>query len=261
MKVHLRKRQLKPKGNSQKPRHSLYLDIYHRKGRRKREFLGITLESHDSKELRTEKLKLAEKIRAKRLMELVSERHGFSSKDKQRQDFLTYFAKQTNKRQGNTVTAWSNTLIHLRAYSDDRVLFTDIDRDWLDGFVDYLKEKLSLQSVSTYFSKVSCALNEAVKDKIIPYNPAKIVDPIRVPQSQREYLTIEEIKQIAQTPFQYDEIKKAFLFSCFTVLRYGDIATLKWSQIKETNFNGNGTSFAIHKRQGKTGVVNHIQLN
>ena len=130
---------------------------------------------------------------------------------------------------------WVNTLNHLKAYSNERVLFTDIDRDWLDGFVDYLKERISLQSVSTYFSKVSCSLNEAVKDNILPYNPAKLVDPIRVPQSQREYLTIEEIKQIAQTPFHFEAIKKAFLFSCFTGLRFGDIFTLKWSQIKETN--------------------------
>ena len=114
MQVHLRKRLLKPKGNSNKPRYSLYLDIYFRKGRRKREFLGITLEPQDSKQLRAEKLKLAEKIRAKRLMELVSERHGFPSKEKQRQEFLAYFEKQTNKRKGNTKTAWINTLNHLR---------------------------------------------------------------------------------------------------------------------------------------------------
>ena len=57
------------KGTS-KPRHSLYLDIYYRKGKRKREFLGICLEPHDDKTYWNEKLRLAENIKAKRMMEL-----------------------------------------------------------------------------------------------------------------------------------------------------------------------------------------------
>lgn len=57
------------KGTS-KPRYSLYMDIYYRKGKRKREFLGIYLEPNEDKSYRNEKLKLAENIKAKRMMEL-----------------------------------------------------------------------------------------------------------------------------------------------------------------------------------------------
>ncbi len=68
MKVHLRKRQMRLKKGTSKPRYSLYLDIYYRKGKRKREFLGIYLEPHDDKTFRNEKLKLAENIKAKRMI-------------------------------------------------------------------------------------------------------------------------------------------------------------------------------------------------
>ena len=90
MKVHLRKRKMRLKGNT-KPRYSLYLDIYYRKGKRKREFLGIYLEPHDDKTYRNEKLKLAENIKAKRMIELANEEHGFPTKEKMNQSFIAYF--------------------------------------------------------------------------------------------------------------------------------------------------------------------------
>ena len=260
MKVHLRKRQIRSKGNT-KPRYSLYLDIYYRKGKRKREFLGIYLEPQDDKTYRNEKLKLAENIKAKRMMELANEAHGFPTKEKLNQNFIAYFEKQMNKREGNSRTAWNNTLTHLKRWCGENVPFTDVDREWLEEFIDYLHSKVSPSSVSTYFAKVKCTLSESVKDKILIQNPSFFVDPIRVPESNREYLTIEEIQRINDVDFHYDVVKRAFLFSCFSGLRYGDISTLKWRQIQETNFNGNGKSFAIHKRQAKTGNINHIPLN
>jgi integrase len=248
------------KGTS-KPRYSLYLDIYYRKGKRKREFLGIYLEPHDDKTYRNEKLKLAENIKAKRMMELANEQHGFPTKEKMNQNFIAYFEKQMNKREGNSKTAWKNTYTHLQSFCNGTALFTEIDREWLEEFIDHLHTKVSPSSTSTYFAKVKCVLSESVKAKILIQNPSLFVDPIRVPESSREYLTIEEIQRINDVDFHYDVIKRAFLFSCFTGLRYGDIASLRWNQIQETNFNGNGKSFAIHKRQAKTGNINHIPLN
>ena len=110
-----------------------------------------------------------------------------------------------------------------------------MDREWLEEFIDYLYTKVSPSSVSTYFAKVKCALSESVKDQILIQNPSFFVDPIRVPQSNREYLTLEEIQRINDVNFYDDVIKRTFLFSCFTGLRFGDIHNLKWSMINETN--------------------------
>jgi|GEM_PF-2040986 len=87
MKVHLRKRKITSKGST-KPRYSLYLDIYYRRGKRKREFPGIYLEPNDHKTNRQKKITLAENIKTKRLIELANDEYGFPTKDKLYQNFI-----------------------------------------------------------------------------------------------------------------------------------------------------------------------------
>lgn len=178
MKVHLRKRKMRLKKGTSKPRYSLYLDIYYRKGKRKREFLGIYLEPSDDKTYRSEKIKLAENIKAKRMMELANEAHGFPTKEKLNQNFIAYFEKQLYKREGNSRTAWLNTFTHLKSFCNGTALFKEVDREWLEEFVDYLHSKVSPSSVSTYFAKVKCALRESVKDGILIQNPSQFVDDL-----------------------------------------------------------------------------------
>jgi integrase len=260
MKVHLRKRELTNKGSG-KPRHSLYLDIYYYKFKRIREFLGIYLDPNEDKTYKNEKLQLAENLKAKRQLELLNEEYGFPSKEKQKQNFVEYFEYQMNRRAGHTKVPWSNAYKYLHQFTKGSVLFYNIDKAWLEGFRTLLLNSLSPSSASLYYSKVKCALRESVKYRILVSNPADQVDPIKVPKKEKEFLTVDEIPKIANTPCRNDEVKNTFLFSCFTGLRYGDIMALKWSQIKKVNYDGNGTTYAVQLRQSKTGIINTIPLN
>ncbi len=49
---------------------------------------------------------------------------------------------------------------------------------------------------------------------------------------QMDYLTIDEVKILMQTPLKQTQIKQAFLFACFTGLRISDVRNLQWSNIK-----------------------------
>ena len=260
MKVHLRKRELKKQGSG-KPRHSLYLDIYYSRFKRIREFLGIYLDPKEDKTYKNEKLQLAENLKAKRQLELLNEEYGFPSKEKQKQNFVEYFQYQMNRRTGYTKIPWSNAYNYLHQYTKGSVIFSNIDKTWLEGFRTLLLNSLSPSSASLYYSKVKCVLRESVKDRILISNPADQVDPIKIPQKEKEFLTVDEIQRIANTPCWNNEVKKAFLFSCFTGLRYGDILVLKWSQIKEVNYDRNGTTYVVQLRQLKTGIINTIPLN
>lgn len=67
------------------------------------------------------------------------------------------------------------------------------------------------------------------------------------------FLVEEEIKILAQTecPLK-DHVKKAFLFSCNTGLRYSDIESLKWENIKNNT---------VQINQKKTKGLLYIPMN
>jgi integrase/recombinase XerD len=45
-------------------------------------------------------------------------------------------------------------------------------------------------------------------------------------------LTFSDIQSLANTPCRNEEIKRAFMFACYTGLRYGDLKRVSWSNIQ-----------------------------
>lgn len=87
---------------------------------------------------------------------------------------------------------------------------------------------------ANYFRCFMGALNAAVRAEIIlsnPFDKIASVEKIKVPEGSREYLTIDEIKKLIATKCKREDIKNAFLFSCFCGLRISDICAITWGQI------------------------------
>ena len=274
MRVHLRKREQK-RGK----RISLYLEYY--KGTQKsdegkalviREYesLGIFLHIKPSTPLQKQEnkqnLELAKNIKSKRELEIKNNEFGFLTNTKSNSDFLQYFNKLTEDRLSSigNYGNWDSTLKHLTQYTKGRVLFKEIDENFCEGFKDYLTNKvkknngdsLSSSSVSSYFNKFRASLKQAVKDKIILYNSSVDVKIPKVKEKEREYLTIEEVRQIEKAECRYEVLKRAFLFSCLTGLRWSDINKLKW---KEVHIDSEGNR--IHYYQKKTENLEYLDIN
>ena len=85
------------------------------------------------------------------------------------------------------------------------------------------------------FARIMVALNKAERDGIIVKNPGKDIDRKLKPhaeQKSRCYLTLDEIQKIINTEYKPDnDIKPAFLFCCFSGLRYSDVQKLTWEEI------------------------------
>ena len=75
---------------------------------------------------------------------------------------------------------------------------------------------------------------QVLATKLIESNPwykLEMTEKIKVPESKRDFLTIEEIKKMIATPFFNEHVRQAYLFSCFCGLRISDIRKLRWRDI------------------------------
>ncbi len=245
-------------------RKSLYLDFYPavanpENGKKtRREFLGLYIFENARSPLDRQHNKstksLAESIRARRQIELQNGTYGFNTQAKKGIDFLAYFKKLADKRyksDGNYGN-WLSAYKHLQTYRPQGVTIGDLDRQFLEGFRDFLSgnNKLKQNSVVSYYSKLTAACKQAVKDGILGENPAKYVDAPKAAETKREFLTLDEIKLLIDTECEMPLYKDAFLFSAFTGLRFSDIKALKWADFEGNEAEGYFIRFTQKKTKG-----------
>jgi integrase len=256
MKVTLRQR-------NQGKKTSLYLDFYH-KGKRKTEYLNLYLEpkprNKEEKALNEKTKQLAESIRAKRQIEIQNGTFGFRDTEKQNGSFIEYVRLLTEKRKDSTGNYgnWGSMLKHLEKFAPYTLTFAQVDKKFVSDFRDYLdkgtKTKsnvgLSQNSKFSYFNKFRAALKQAVKDGIIPVNPAEGVDPFKQGETEREFLTLDELQACVKAECEIPQLKTAFIFSCLTGLRWSDIQKLIWSEVQHSNENGHYIRFRQKKTKG-----------
>lgn len=266
MNIHLRQRK-----HSKQGKISLYLEIYKGttkmpdgtvKGLRDYEYLNLYLidkaRTPEDKQKNKDNLKLAESIKAKRELEIKNGQYGFTSDFKNDTNFIDYFKAQAEKRlnSAGNYGNWDSAIKHLTKFAGTQITFKEIDKNFCERFKDYLNneakkssdENLSSASISSYYSKFRACLNKAVDEDIISKNPARQVETPRIVENKREYLTLDELKKVAKTECRYDVLKRAFLFSCLTGLRWSDVQKLQWSEVQKNN---EGWRIVFHQQKTK----------
>ncbi|WKN29745.1 site-specific integrase [Porifericola rhodea] len=173
-------------------------------------------------------------------------------------NFLTYVRTLAEKKRSSdgNYGNWKSMLKFLEEFAPSHLTFAQVDSHFVEDFKSYLdkdaKKKnnkgLSQNSKYSYFSKFKAALKQAEKDEIINRNPAKNVKGFEQEESEREFLTLEELEAIVETECEIPILKSAFLFSCLTGIRWADIEKLKWSEVQYSQELG----YFIRFRQKKT---------
>lgn len=227
---------------------SVYLDIY-RDGKRQYEFLKLYLIPETSAAAKTQNkatMAAVNTIKSQRIIELTNSVAGLKNTSQRSKMLLldwmqAYKESQEKKGVRGSGKLIGNTINVLRAFNE-KATMRDVNRDFCLAFIDFLRnthvgangKRLSQFTCVSYFSCFRGALNAAVREDIIGENPINRLNPdekIKMPESKREYLTIDEVKTLIGTPCRREDIKSAFLFSCYCGLRISDVLALKWKNV------------------------------
>ena len=104
-------------------------------------------------------------------------------------------------------------------------------------------------------------MRDAYKNKMLSENPAENIKSIKLQDTQREFLTLEELQKLAEMPFEYDDLRRASLFSALTGLRYSDIAKLIRKEIQQSDASGKSVCFDIMKALFGAENITSFSLN
>ncbi|MEG1401269.1 site-specific integrase [Bacteroides sp.] len=261
---------------------SLYLDFY-KDGKREYEFLKLYVvqeRSKEDKDKNVQTLKLANAIKAKKIVELQNNEHGFKTNSvKSKANFITYIDSfveglpKDTKGYNGYICTMQGLKYHLTKYKGENFTFKDVDRKFLLGFSEYLKTaKVSTRAVKeggrtlaqctqwNYFNKFSLLLSKAKREGVIANNPISELETGDRPQRaepRRTYLILDEVKKLASTNFRRDDIKRAFLFSCLCGLRISDVRSLKWCNIQQDSKE----NVRLELIQQKTGGLLYLPIS
>lgn len=269
-------------------RQTLYLDFYpgivHPETGKttRREFLNLYInnETELGKDGKARKIKLspvdklhnketrdlAEQIRQKRdsvinKPEIYSgyEKEQLQIKVKGQKDFLAYFKSLTDKREESNHKNWISAYQYLKSFANGELKFVDLDESFCNRFKDHLltvkslqrlENKLSRNTAVSYFDKFKAALRASYKEGYMQADLNVKIDPIKKEETQRNFLTLEELNRLAKTPCANPLIKQAALFSALTGLRFSDIQKMTWKEIEFIEGNGYFIKFIQQKTKG-----------
>lgn len=243
MSVKLRSKKLKDGGKS------YYLDIYVN-GTRSYEFLGIKTATKvrknkkgedippDTPQSRKEKETLAQTIANQRALELMADNTAYTPKHVKEVNFFDYadaYIKAYTKKDVKMLKSTRNKFEAF--YGSSNLKAVDITPGLMARYKDYLinDPALSGETPSNYWTRFKKILRAAKLKGLIksmPTDEIRFSNPNKGDTLKKEVLEIDEIRILAKTKCGNNEVKRSFLFACYTGLGLAEIRNLKWQHIK-----------------------------
>jgi len=191
------------------------------------------------------------------------------AKQKAETNFILYFEKLAYKRNKNRsesiLLSWLCVYDCLKKFSGETLLFANLTESWCEDFKEFLlttKSRKSSEAILaqntavTYYSIFKAALKKAFVDGYLTTDLSAKTKGIKLLETRREFLTIEELNKLAETPCNNPTLKKTALFSALTGLRLSDVQKLTW---KELVFDG--SLYKINFTQKKTKGVEYMPIS
>lgn len=160
---------------------------------------------------------------------------SFIPQHKFKANFLEYFeeyAKQ-NERKGNRHLA--NSLKQFKLFiKGDFIAPIDITENFCKRFRQFLLDKFTGETPGGYYARFKWVIKAATKDGYFQHNPTEDIAAKSNPSVKlKENLEVDEYLLLLSAPCANEDLKAAFIFSCYTGLRWVDVKKLEWKDIKD----------------------------
>lgn len=150
------------------------------------------------------------------------------------QAFITHHEKAGTRGKA-TITYYKAELKKFLAFHPDLAI-NKITPDIIKSYIVHMKGRGNHHNTTWKSLKfLKTVFNEAVKDGVISASPLKKMEGLAYKQSEREFLTAEEVKAIVSLDIEkgnpLSSVRTWFLFQCFTGIRAGDLVQVNRDKI------------------------------
>lgn len=202
-----------------------------------------------------ETLELAKTIRQEREQELKEGKLGYRLKAKEVcfQDWMYSYWERTTKDKRMIKGAMNRFVSFINEeypFYSGGITPNQINKDMLEDFIDYLKSKSKGEGAYSYWKRFKKMVKAATEKGLFADNPCKgIVLKADDDALKKDILSIEEMQQLVNTtyPEQNNEVRRAFIFTLYTGIRFCDVKELTFENI---NYAERLLSFNQNKTQG-----------
>lgn len=202
----------------------------------RREFLGIILEQGKETHIRDHNKKLmllAEKTRNEKEYQIISGKLGFSNSN---MSVVDYFAAYPKELASASQRSYSVLTTHWIDFAGSEISLTELNIDTCLRFREYLKNKNKrIETAQAYLRIFKATLKQMFKDGKKEQDLSLRIENFKyqkATESEKEHLTLAELKALAENPCPYPELYQIVFFAALTGLRISDVLELKPENVK-----------------------------
>ncbi len=241
---------------------TLRLDIYHNGQRTVETLKHLKLAKPSNlldREQNKKRMQQADEISVTRAAELEANNYSMVT-DAGKKTIITvwmqsYVDSYTKKDKRNMQGALNRFAAYLIEVKSAGLTFGSINALIIEDFIDYLEANSTGEGASSYYTRFKKMVKQAYRKGLLKDNVLDMVErKVRGKAKMKDILTLAELKTLSGTQTESSEVKRAFLFTCVTGLRWCDIKALDWGSI-------NLDSRQMNVTQSKTGENVATPLN
>jgi len=222
---------------------TLMLDIYFNGTRRYERLEHLKLSKPSNlldRETNKSRLQQAQQIAVDRAANLSANDYDMRSETGKKtivtvwmQSFVDGYTKKDKRNMQGSLNKFSDFLIQDKKVG---LTFGNINSLLIEDFIQYLESISTGEGASSYYSRFKKMIKQAYRKGLMKSNVLDFVErKVKGRAKKKDTLTIDELKTLSATPTESKEVRRAFLFTCVSGLRWADVKALKWGSLDINN--------------------------